>query len=396
MSRSAVDPLNPSGHGLPVPACEAMLVVNVAGKILLLNPQTEELFGYRRGELLGLQVRRILPEGFDQLTAACLRPDASLPQPTAIWIELMARSRDGSAIPIEVMLSPVHSAGRTLVMAAIRDVGVRRLTEAGLQEKMWELEHANEKLRHFACLTSHDLQEPLRTVAAYTSLLASRYRSRLDTDAEEFIALAEDGISRMQHLIQANLAGSRVDFKQAELAGISSEDALQLAMSNLAQAVEESGAKVTRGLLPMVLADRTELIQLFQNLIGNAIKYRRTDAVEVHIRATPAGARRWQFSVRDNGIGMRPHDLKAIFGMFQRLNGRKDIAGTGIGLAICQKIVERHGGILSVESLFGMGSTFCFSLADGRQQAPARRAPALPPAQSRFPASNPASDMHTC
>lgn len=204
-------------------------------------------------------------------------------------------------------------------------------------------------------------------VASYTQLLARRYEGRLDHDADEFIAFAVDGASRMQRLIDDLLAYSRVGTKGRDLLPTSSEQALQQALLNLRGAIDESGALVTHDPLPTVLADEMQLIQLFQNLVGNAIKYQNPGVPQVHVAATRNGPKKWIFAVSDNGLGIDPQYFEKIFGVFQRLHGRDEFAGTGIGLAICKKIVERHGGTISVESALGLGSTFRFELAsDGK------------------------------
>ena len=187
-------------------------------------------------------------------------------------------------------------------------------------------------------------------VASYTQLLSRRYKGKLDSDADEFIAFAVDGASRMQRLIQDLLAYSRVGTKGRDLLEISSEEALEQALINLRGAIEDKGALVTHDPLPNVVADDMQLVQLFQNLIGNAIKYQSSGVPKVHISAAKNGGKRWTFSVKDNGLGIDPQYFEKIFGMFQRLHKREEFAGTGIGLAICKKIVERHGGSISVES----------------------------------------------
>jgi light-regulated signal transduction histidine kinase (bacteriophytochrome) len=199
-------------------------------------------------------------------------------------------------------------------------------------------------------------------VASYTQLLAKRYKGQLDADADDFIAFAVDGANRMQRLIQDLLAYSRVGTKGQELREASSENALHYALQNLAGAIQDSGAIVTHDDLPDVLADEGQLIQLFQNLIGNAIKYHGSAIPRVHVAATDHGMNRWLFSVADNGIGIAPQYFERIFGMFQRLHKRGEFSGTGIGLAICRKIVERHGGSISVTSEPQKGSTFQFAL----------------------------------
>jgi PAS domain S-box-containing protein len=350
-------------RGLLEAAPDPMVVVNQGGEIVLLNLQAEKQFGYRRNELLGQKVTNIIPEGFaERLIADGLRSaEDALAQQIGTGIELSGRRKDRTEFPIELMLSPLGGAEGILVTAAIRNIGVRKTAEAHLLQKMDELNRSNEELGQFAYIASHDLQEPLRMVASYTQLLSRRYKGKLDADADEFIAYAVDGATRMQRLIQDLLAYSRVGTKGKELLNTSSETALRTALSNLRGAIEESGALITHDPLPNVLADETQLIQLFQNLVGNAIKYQNPGIPKIHVAAMNGG-KQYRFSVMDNGLGIDPQYFERIFGMFQRLHKREEFAGTGIGLAICKKIVERHGGHISVESQPGQGSTFRFAL----------------------------------
>ena len=353
-------------RGLLEAAPDAMVVVNQGGEIVLLNAQAEKQFGYSRDELLGQKVKNVIPEGFaERLAADALRSaEDALAQQIGTGIELIARHKNGSDFPIEIMLSPLESTEGILVTAAIRDISTRKKAELHLLRKVEELNRSNEELGQFAYIASHDLQEPLRMVASYTQLLSRRYKGKLDADADEFIAFAVDGASRMQRLIQDLLAYSRVGTKGRDLLDTSSEEALQRALINLRGAIEESGARVTHDPLPPVVADETQLIQLFQNLVGNAIKYQGPGIPQVHISAASQGGNEWIFSVRDNGLGIDSQYFEKIFGMFQRLHKREEFAGTGIGLAICKKIVERHGGSISVESRPGQGSTFRFALGE--------------------------------
>jgi len=351
-------------RGLLEAAPDAMVVVNQNGEIVLLNVQAEKQFGYYRHELVGQKVTNIIPEGFaERLVSDALRStEDALAQQIGTGIELNALRKDGTEFPIEIMLSPLESADGILITAAVRDITRRKIAEAQLVQKVEELKRSNEELEQFAAIASHDLQEPLRMVASYTQLLSRRYKGRLDADADEFIAYAVDGANRMQRLIQDLLTYSRVGTKGKEMSNISSETALQRALFNLSGAVGDSGALVTHDPLPAVMADEMQLVQLFQNLIGNAIKYQKPGVPEVHISANRNSKMKWLFSVSDNGLGIDPQYFERIFGMFQRLHKREEFDGTGIGLAICKKIVERHGGNISVESQPGQGSTFYFAL----------------------------------
>jgi PAS domain S-box-containing protein len=350
-------------RGLLEAAPDPMVVVSQSGEIVLLNVQAEKQFGYSRDELIGRKVTDIIPVGFaERRVADKLRsPEEALAQIIGAGIELTALRRDGSEFPIEIMLSPLESADGILVTVAIRDISVRKEAEADLIEKIAELKRSNEELSQFAYIASHDLQEPLRMVSSYTQLLSQRYAGKLDADADEFIAFAVDGAMRMQRLIQDLLAYSRIGTTRMDVAMVSSRTALDLALSNVGSAIQDSGAVITIGDLPAVRADQMQLVQLFQNLVGNAIKYRRSDAPQIHISAVQKRGK-WQFLIKDNGLGIEKQYFDRIFGMFQRLHNRREFSGTGIGLAICRKIVERNGGDISVTSKLNHGSTFRFSL----------------------------------
>jgi PAS domain S-box-containing protein len=251
-----------------------------------------------------------------------------------------------------------------------RDITGRKQAEQDLADKADELQRSNTELEQFAYVASHDLQEPLRMVASYTQLLGRRYKGKLDFEADEFISYAVEGATRMQVLINDLLAYSRVGTRGKPFTTVDSNGALERALANLKLAIEESSARVTHDPLPEVAGDGTQLMQVFQNLVGNALKFRSVERpVEVHISAT---ARRtthaerlrleWLFAVRDNGIGIEEKYFDRIFIIFQRLHTREQYPGTGIGLAVCKKIVERHGGRIWVESAVGKGSTFYFTL----------------------------------
>ena len=236
-----------------------------------------------------------------------------------------------------------------------------------LAHKSMELERSNAELQQFAYIASHDLQEPLRMVANFTQLLAERYSSRLDEDGREFIAYAVGGALRMQALIQDLLAYSRVGAKGRSFEPVNCNEALGRAVSNLYASIDESAALVSHDELPVISADATQMVQVFQNLVGNGIKFKGANPPLVHVSAV-RNADDWVFSVRDNGIGIEPRYAERIFVVFQRLHRPEDYPGTGIGLALCRKIVERHGGKIWLESQPGHGSTFFFSIpVDGRK-----------------------------
>jgi two-component system, sensor histidine kinase and response regulator len=246
----------------------------------------------------------------------------------------------------------------------------RALREKKLREEhrrtQAELARSNRDLEQFAYVASHDLQEPLRMVAAYTQLLAERYQGKLDENADKYIRYAVDGALRMQTLIQDLLAFSRVGRKERELQLTACQTVVDTALKNLATAIQESAAQVEYGDLPAVMADASQLVQLFQNLIGNAIKFRGAEPPVIRIAAEKKN-REWLFAVSDNGIGIAPEHAELVFVIFKRLHTRAEYPGSGIGLSICKKIVEQHGGRIWVESQPGQGCTFRFTLPEEKR-----------------------------
>ncbi len=263
---------------------------------------------------------------------------------------------------IRVMLRSaevIHLGEERCIISVTRDITERKEAEEKLRTLAEELERRNRELEQFAYVVSHDLRAPLVTVASYLRLLMRRIRGRLDPEAERFIADALDVTSRMGSLIGNLLEYALVD-RELHLEPTESGEVLKQTLANLRALVEESGAVVTHDTLPLVTADRTQLTQLLQNLIGNAIKFRGEESPRVHISAVRRG-RGWLFSVRDNGVGIPPGDEGRIFDIFQRVHDERN-PGSGIGLAICRKIVERHGGRIWAESEQGRGTTFFFTL----------------------------------
>ncbi len=251
-----------------------------------------------------------------------------------------------------------------VIRRALREKDERSLrhhVEEDLARKVDELARSNADLEQFAYVASHDLQEPLRMVTAYTQLLSERYRAKLDENADKYIGYASEGAQRMQVLIQDLLAFSRVGRNNAATGPVDCNAVMADVLQTLAPAIQESGAVVTHDALPVVWADRTQLAQVFQNLVGNAIKFRGKEPPVVSVQAEKT-THRWQFSVNDNGIGIAPEFAENIFVVFQRLHARTEYPGNGIGLAICKKIVERNGGKIWVESQPGSGSSFKFNL----------------------------------
>ena len=277
--------------------------------------------------------------------------------------EVTQNRRDGTRFPAFSSVSALKDHTDKVIgfVAVNRDITERKRLEEALAHEREELARSNAELEQFAYVASHDLQEPLRMVSSYVQLLARRYQGKLDRDAEEFIGFAADGAARMQQMIVDLLALSRLGTHGQQFAAVPCDGALDQALANLQTAIQDSKAKIKRDPLPTVMADHAQLVQLFQNLIGNALKFRGKRAPRVHISAE-LHAEAWVFSVRDNGIGIDPEYAERVFVLFQRLHGRSEYAGTGIGLAICKKTVGQHGGRIWVESQLNKGSTFYFSL----------------------------------
>jgi signal transduction histidine kinase/HAMP domain-containing protein len=244
-----------------------------------------------------------------------------------------------------------------------QEINIRKQAEEALKEKAKELERSNSELAQFAYIASHDLQEPLRMVSSYMQLLEKRYKDKLDDDAHEFIDYAVDGAMRMQQLINDLLAYSRVGTRGKSFEPIDSKNVYERAVDNLKVAIEESGAMILCDPLPRVMADASQLMQLLQNLIGNGIKFSGEGPPRINVSAEKK-EEEWIFSVRDNGIGIDPEHQERIFQIFQRLHSRSEYPGTGIGLAVCKKIVERHGGRIWVESKPNRGSIFYFTIPE--------------------------------
>lgn len=346
-----------------LPAVPYIAEPGAVGEWLYVSPQIQTMLGFSAGEWMAdrdLWFRQLYAADreavLDEEKAAEARGDP-------FQFEYRMFTKDGRLVWIHDACTLVKDAisGRSVQRGVLFDVTERKIAQEELSHKAEELARSNAELEQFAYVASHDLQEPLRMVASYTQLLARRYKGKLDDDAGEFINFAVDGANRMQQLIQDLLSYSRVTTKGKALSPAQAETGCNAAIANLQESIKDANAVVNVAPLPTVLADSTQLTQLFQNLIGNAIKYRNERKPEIHVDARPNG-KEWIFSVRDNGIGIEPQYFERIFQMFQRLHTRKEYSGTGIGLAVCRKIVERHGGRIWVESEAGKGSTFLFTI----------------------------------
>ncbi len=337
--------------------------VDLQERLLEVNDKVCEILGYTREELLSrslkdftypedlprerLQIARLLSREISSYTLEkrCLRKDGRV-----IWVRVTGSLPSASDMPTEWHIS------------VIEDITHDKQAEAALKRTAEELARSNQDLEQFAYVASHDLQEPLRMVAGYLQLLSERYQGKLDAKADKYIAYAVDGAARMSTLIRDLLAYSCVSTRAEEPSPTSSQEALDFALKNLGSAIGESGAAVTHDPLPVVRADKTQLTQVFQNVLGNALKFRdpgRPPRIHVAVRQEQG---KWLFSVADNGVGFEQQYEEKMFVIFQRLHGRGTYPGTGIGLAICRRIIERHGGRIWARGEPGKGSTFFFTL----------------------------------
>ncbi|HTC21098.1 MAG TPA: PAS domain S-box protein [bacterium] len=348
---------------------DAIVIMDSEANILSWNLGAESILGYAEKEVLGMPLSLALAIRFKEPLQKELNrlAQAGLDQLGGRSFEWEGIRKDGSVFPVEISLSTWAQGEERFFGGNIRDITERKQVD--------ELSRSNQELEQFAYVTSHDLQEPLRMVASYVQLLQRRYQDKLDAEANLFIEQAVDGAKRMQTLINDLLSYSRLGTQAKPFEMISCEQALESALFNLGTRIQESGARVSHDPLPEIWGDINQMVQLFQNLIGNAIKFHGALPPEIHI-GVEKGERDWTFQVRDNGIGIDGKYASRIFEVFKRLHSRSEYPGTGIGLAICKKVVNRHGGRIWVESQEGKGATFFWTL-------PLRKGAANEPAKSR-------------
>ncbi len=358
------------------------LVVNEAADgVYVIDPEKFEYVDVNEGagKLYGISREALLARGLRWVMNEANANEEDLREryaelirthPASFTTERPLRRDDGTVIVIESTRRAVRLHDRWVIASVARDISGRKAAEEEIKRRMAELARSNEDLEQFAYVTSHDLTEPLRMMASYAQLLKRRYGSQLDESGREFIEFIIGGAQRMRLLIDALLQYSRAGRAITQIQSVALDDALDDALANLAKALSDSQAKVIRESLPSVAADPVGMMQVFQNLVGNALKFRGDTSPEVRITTQDLGSH-WQISVADNGIGIAPEYFDRVFAAFQRLHPRNRYEGAGIGLSICKKIVERHGGHIWVEALASSGTAFHFTLP--KQPAAATR-----------------------
>ncbi|MYM35057.1 PAS domain S-box protein [Duganella sp. FT94W] len=335
----------------------AMLVIDQQRNITFINRKAEEVFGYDRKDLIGKPLEILLPERYRALHPAMVAGFHRSPSTRPMGAEraLFARRSDGVEIPVEIGLNPIEGLDGGATLACIIDISERKRVEN-------DLRRSNADLEQFAYVASHDLQEPLRMVANFTELLSQRYQGQLDAKADKYLHFANDGAKRMQRLVADLLQYSRVGSQGKPKVRTAMQKVVEGVLHLLEAPLQHCDARVDVGVLPSLTVDEGQMRQLFQNLIGNAIKFRSETPLHLRIEAQPIDETSWQFSVSDNGIGLDTAFADKVFQMFQRLHELGRYEGSGIGLAIAKRIVERHGGRIWVDSALGAGATFHFTL----------------------------------
>lgn len=351
---------------LTLEACPSgMVVCDPAGTILIVNAEAERLFGYSRQELIGQSIELMVPPRFREHHRGHRAAFLAAPGVRTMGggRELLALRKDGSEIPVEVGLSPISTRAGLLVLSVIVDTSVRKRRELSAANRALALERSNAELEEFAYVAAHELQEPLRVIVSFTNLLAEHCAGKLDEQADKYIRFVVGGAKRMQSLVTELLTFSRVASQSRPLQPTRSADVVRQVIERLRPQIEEARADIAFGPLPVVNADEIQLGQLLQNLIGNALKFRSERTPRIRLNASRRDGE-WLFSVEDNGIGIDQRFADRIFQMFQRLHQPTKYPGSGIGLALAKRIVERHGGRIWFASEPGAGTTFYFTLPD--------------------------------
>jgi PAS domain S-box-containing protein len=337
--------------------------------IIYINPAFEELTGYTEEDVIGKNCRFLQGEKTDKKSIDLLRD--AIKKKESIRIELLNYKKNGTPFWNDLIMSPVKDdSGKVTHFVGLQlDITQKKEAEEELRNSQEQLARSNQELQQFAYVASHDLQEPLRMIISYLGLIESKYKDQLDDKAHKYINYAVDGGKRMQALINDLLTFSRVKSKANPYEEVDMNDILKDVLFNLKLTIKEHKAKITSSNLPIVLADPLQMIQLVQNFVTNGIKYQpkgRIPKIEINVKKSNG---MWEFSFKDNGIGIEDQYYERIFNIFQRLHTREEYPGTGMGLAIVKRIVERHNGKVWLESMFGKGTTFYFTLPIDRKQS---------------------------
>ena len=351
---------------------DAFVQIDMTGRIIDFNHAFQQMIGHAQDKLLTLKEEELTPPKWHAATEKIISEQVFSQGRSEVYEKEYIRA-DGTFFPAELRTFLITADAHECIgmWSIVRDITQRKQIELEREQAMHALKRSNEDLKQFAYVASHDLQEPLRMVASYTQLLAERYNNQLDEKARKFINYAVDGASRMQALIQDLLAFSRVETHVRGLKPVDAHSALCDATANLKTMIDETGTLITTDDLPHVQADETQLSQVFQNLIANGIKFRKKSSnPHIHVFANRQNDH-WCLAVKDNGIGIDTKYQGRVFVVFQRLHTRHEYPGTGIGLALCKRIIDRHGGKIWFESTLKQGTTFYFTLPSTEREEPA-------------------------
>lgn len=360
-------------------ATEGILVANKKGEIIRMNPSSEKMFGFSKNELIGQKIEVLLPKRMEHTHLSQREGYNKTPHPRSMGsgMNLFAKRKDNSEFPVEISLSPYTKDGESFVIAFIIDISIRKKIEDDIKKKKEELElltenlkESNKELENFAYISSHDLQEPLRKIQSFGDRLRSSESESFSEKGKDYLDRILNAATRMQGLIDDLLSFSRLSSRAQVFSTVNLNKVLKEVLSDLEVTVERTGTKIKLEKLPTIVAEPTQIRQLFQNLISNAIKFRKEDEIpiiKIYSKPSKSGSELIDIFFEDNGIGFDEKYLDKIFNIFQRLEGQK-YEGSGIGLSICRKIAMFHGGNIMAKSKVGTGSKFIVTLAIKHKQ----------------------------